>query len=359
MCKGQKYHNGNMNKNLIASHIEEILLAVCAIIVVCFWYFFYPHLLLMREASQLFLCNWDYFVERITLPGGLAQYIGEFLVQFFYHPFYGALIYAILFVITQRLTKKMFPQLNVILTFLPSIILWVVALQPYIPLTTTVAVVLVMFIIVLLPKHKKIRIVCAIILLPVVYWLAGPADYYWEEEHQSTLEEMKYDLKVRQKDWKGIVALYREQPSHSPAIQHAEQLAEYYLGIISEQKLYNKELFSNQSLKSEVSSFIMDEVYFHLGLVNMSQRATFEAMESIPNHNKSGRALKRLAETSIITRQYALAQKYLDVLEESIFYRKWAIKMRPLAENPELIQQYPHYQRLQEAYDKTQDAVFY
>ena len=348
-----------MNKSSIASHKEEILLSGCAIAIICFWYFFFPHLLLMREASQLFLWNWDYFSERIVVPGGFAQYIGEFLVQFFHHPFNGGLIYAALFVVAQQLTKHLFPRLPFILTFIPSLILWIIALHPYITLTLTVAILLVMLMIALLPKRKVARIICVILLLPIAYWLAGPADYYWEEEHPSTLEEMKYDLMVRQRDWSGIVTLYRKQSSVSPAIQHAERLAEYYLGLISEQELYNVQIFSNQSLRSEVSSFIMDEVYFQLGLINMSQRATFEAMESIPNHNKSGRALKRLVEASIITQQYSLALKYIDILEETAFYRQWASEMRLLAENPNLIQQHPQYQRLKDAYTNTQDAMFY
>ena len=348
-----------MNKSSIASHKEEILLAGCAVIVGCFWYFLFPHLLLMREASQLFLWNWDYFAERIVVPGGFAQYVGEFLVQFFYHPFYGALIYAALFIIAQQLTKRLLPRLPLVFTFIPSFILWAIALCPYIPLTLTVAILFVMLMIAFLPKRNTARIVGVIILLPIAYWLAGPADYYWQEEHPSTLEEMKYDLMIRQKNWNGIVTQYRKNPSTSPAIQHAERLAEYYLRLCSEQDLYNAALFSNQSLRSEVSSFIMDEVYYQLGLVNMSQRATFEAMESIPNHNKSGRALKRLTETSIITKQYSLALKYIAILEETTFYRQWAAKIRPLAENPELIQQHPHYQRMQEAYAQTKDVTFY
>ncbi|MCO7111572.1 DUF6057 family protein [Bacteroides uniformis] len=40
------------------------------------------------------------------------------------------------------------------------------------------------------------------------------------------------------------------------------------------------------------------EAYYHLGMVNTAQRFTFEAMEAIPNFNKSGRCFKRLAETN-------------------------------------------------------------
>ena len=346
-------------KERLSSYPKQILMSLLAITVFCFWYFLYPHLLLMRESSQLFLWNRDYLMERMMTVGGFSQYVGEFLVQFFYHPFYGALIYAALFVIAQQLTRRLFQRLPFLLTLIPSLILWGIALHPYIPLTTTVAILLVMLLATFLPLQRTKRVISIIILLPIAYWLAGPGDYYWEEEHPSTMEEMRCDYMIRHKDWRGITSFFTRHPSTSPAIQHAVRLASYQQGIIREQDLYHTDLFSNNALRSEVSSFIMDEIYLQLGLVNMSQRATFEAMESIPNHQKSGRALKRLAETSIITRQYTLALKYLDILQETTFYRPWALRTRLLAEDPQRIRQYPLYLRLQEVYDKTQDRVFY
>ena len=66
------------------------------------------------------------------------------------------------------------------------------------------------------------------------------------------------------------------------------------------------------------------EAYYHLGMVNTAQRFTFEAMEAIPNFNKSGRCFKRLAETNLINGQYEVAAKYLRLLRKTIFYRDWA-----------------------------------
>jgi len=82
-------------------------------------------------------------------------------------------------------------------------------------------------------------------------------------------------------------------------------------------------------------------------------------MESIPSHNKSGRALSRLVETSLITGQYEVALKYISILEDTSLYRTWARKMKPLAEHPQLIRQHPVYRRLQEIYQQTDDTFFY
>ena len=106
------------------------------------------------------------------------------------------------------------------------------------------------------------------------------------------------------------------------------------------------------------SAFIVSNLAALLSWPNISQRATFEAMEYIPNYNKSTRALKQLAETSIITEQYALAKKYLSILEETTFYRRWAKEMQSLADNPKLIEKYPLMQKSREKYEETTDIFF-
>ena len=61
-------------------------------------------------------------------------------------------------------------------------------------------------------------------------------------------------------------------------------------------------------------------------MINDAQRFAFEAMEAIPNFRKSGRCLKRLAETNLINGQYEVAAKYLRILSKTLFYKDWAKK---------------------------------
>ena len=55
-----------------------------------------PWLMTAREQSQLWLCSIDYLGIRLSEPGGLARYIGEFFVQFYYYILWGAIITALL-----------------------------------------------------------------------------------------------------------------------------------------------------------------------------------------------------------------------------------------------------------------------
>ena len=56
--------------------------ALLGIVVLLHWLWTYPHALSYQEQYQLFLWTWDYFVVRVGLPGGLADWLGEFIVQF-------------------------------------------------------------------------------------------------------------------------------------------------------------------------------------------------------------------------------------------------------------------------------------
>lgn len=106
------------------------------------------------------------------------------------------------------------------------------------------------------------------------------------------------------------------------------------------------------------SAFMVSDMAYLLYWTNISQRAAFDAMEYIPNYNKSGRALKRLVETNIISGHYDVARKYISILEKTTFYRKWAMSMRLLIDDPELIKNNSFLRESQESYADTEDVFF-
>jgi hypothetical protein len=420
-----------MNFKTFTSHYwQQIIVIILAISIFCFWLFVYPFVPLIREISVLFLWNSDYLTERIIVPGGLAQYVGEGLAQFFINPFNGAFCYAVLFIIAQQLSAKwishLLPRLKKGLQFVLSLlipaILWCLAMSPDIPLTPTIATILVlaagvpiMYIRPESPNRHKAIAVC--IATPITYWLTGPIaillvlcclrwalptiivftasmlgssyltpyplekvalgiDYYWtgDRETRSTYEEMECDMLMRQRNWSAIL---RKYPSpESPAVTSAVIFASHQEGQLSRQDFLSLLVSSNERQLSEPTLFSIENAYFvaNFGSLssafiasdiayqvywpNIAQRTAFDAMEYIPNNNKSGRALKRLAEISIITQQYDVARKYLSILEETTFYRGWAKQMRTVVEHPDLIKRHPIMQKSLEAYENTEDVFF-
>jgi hypothetical protein len=73
--------------------VKYLLFALLAFGLLYFWH---PEILNYHEQNQLFLWTGDYLMKRLSLPGGLAYWLGEFVVQFFYVPWLGALLMALL-----------------------------------------------------------------------------------------------------------------------------------------------------------------------------------------------------------------------------------------------------------------------
>ena len=85
-------------KKFISRYGKMTLVALFGLCIFLFWYCGYPQALCYQEQNQLFLWSADYFWHDLSVAGGLADYISEFLVQFYYVTVLGAAILAFLFV---------------------------------------------------------------------------------------------------------------------------------------------------------------------------------------------------------------------------------------------------------------------
>lgn len=399
------------SKSYICNNKSWLLTVAMGIAVYCYFVLFVPFLMLAREQSQLFLWSSSYLLERLSCPGGLAQYLGELMVQFFYNPFLGGLWYVMLFVGVQQLVQRLGRSVVkskylLALSIVPSLGLTYLWTQIHIPMTLSIAVFLALSLaVVLVPLSFRQQLGWLLCLIPVGYWLIGPAvvlaiipitykkkqilaaavlvlqlvvcvvassrfavypltqlargvDYYWDEEKLGTLDEMAYDMMIRQLRWSDMVNRYQQHPTESLAIRDAVSVALWQTQQIDQQEMLSNFTLSGKTLRSISSAFLMSEVGMQVGMVSIAQRAAFEAMEAAPNYNKSARALRRLVETNLITGQPQVALKYIAILEQTTFYRSWAKKMRPMAEQPELVDQHPYYHRLKEVYDNGKDVFF-
>ena len=66
------------------------------------------------------------------------------------------------------------------------------------------------------------------------------------------------------------------------------------------------------------------EIFYQLGMVNNARRYCFEALNAVPDYQKSAPVFKLLAEISLVNENYEMARKYLKSLSRTLFYRQWA-----------------------------------
>ena len=227
---------------------------------------------------------------------------------------------------------------------------------PYLLMVLPVVVWLMANFIRFLPKAKQWVNVAEVMLVLVV--LVGLVDLGYDKKKYELIE---YDYLVRVRDWNAIIAKAEKQTPDLPMSVSATNLALAMSNQLGDRafEFYQRGpqgLFPKFE-RNFASSQLTGEIYFHLGLINTAQRLAFESMEAIPNYNKSARVVKRLAETNIINGQYKIAEKYLRMLEKTIFYRLWAQRMIAILGNEQAINDHPLYGTLRQ-YKLQEDILF-
>lgn len=415
-------------KQFIDKYSGLMITALLFIAVFLFWLHCYPQAMNFQEQNQLFLFSTDYLFQRIALPGGVADWLSELVVQFYYLPWLGALLLALIAIAIQRLillsAKNKSLTVN-ILSLLPVVLLvgvmgdenvllsypiailcvltaavcmrhmpwwndfiavpllywlfgpmtivyvllriignprkewwtiiWLPAVQllaytlfikeyPLIevvlginyyriplvlmmPKTLWIVPLTIVVLAFLFSKHKKpysfiqsllslaVVIVCAIVGVR----LGFPKDKY---------ELLMQDYLVRQGKWQEIIDRAEHYQVKTAFSSNAVNLA---LGMTHQ--LADRQFTFYQSgedalimpmIRDNMSNFPSAEAFYQLGMNNSAKRYMYDIQESIINGRQSGRCMKRIAECLVIDGQYKVAQKYLDVLKQTLFYRQWA-----------------------------------
>lgn len=175
-------------KNLMIKTWKPLLSLLFGVAVVIFWAVPYVGGLCFQEQYQMFLFDTGYFLERIVLPGGLADYISEFLVQFYYMPVLGGAIIALLLMGIQAAVWGLMKQYGArhdfpgyLLSFLPSIALWCAMGDQNVLLSFVVALfgALVIGWIHNRFHNRLVKVGFELVSTALVYWFLGPVVFLY------------------------------------------------------------------------------------------------------------------------------------------------------------------------------------
>lgn len=483
-------------RSFIHKHLQGILSLLFAVAVALFWAFPYRCALSYQEQYQLFLFTPSYFTERISVPGGLADYAAEFITQFYYVYAIGAILLALVFFCLQRLTWVLMRRSGVsrswyLLSFIPAVALWALMGNENVLLSFAIALLgmeELMFHYIIVRDHSRGWVAPAVYLLiavPVGYWLFGPVvigvalsatynpyrpyetsqtlperavksnsqtlltPYGWAllsvlyfvlivwlcghflqypyyklfgginyfrypgiipvmqwivaalfalplvvfylprlegkkavraeiaqltiimlatvpllhfSFDRATYELIDYDYLVRTHQWQRIIEKAEKRQASSPMSVSCVNLALAMQGQLCD-RLFE---FYQNGAEGLFPTFTRDmtsplptaEAFYQLGMVNDAERYAFEAQEAIPNYRKSGRLTRRIAQCEIINGNYAVAAKYLRMLEHSLFYRQWAKSQERFLYNSAAVKADPEYGRLGDIRIKRHDYLF-
>ena len=154
---------------------------------------------------------------------------------------------------------------------------------------------------------------------------------------QSALSK-ELDYYSRTEQWDKILKLCKRQPLMKKSHIRYVNIALGHKGELGDQMFSYHQEGSEGILmpwnQSAYASILLSDAYFVMNHIALSQRMAFEGFVC----NNNPRMLKRLIQTNLIFGTYPVAEKYLDVLENTVCYRNWAKAHRKYLYNDDEIE---------------------
>ena len=360
---------------------RKIFYIVLSVFGAAVWLFFAlacPGQLHFTEGNQTFLYTCSYARETLCQAGGLANYIGAFLTQFYYWPLLGGLLIAALAALTAlALGKLCRSDVLLPLCLLPSAAYVVLLCDPNWTLAGFVALCAALWVVAGLCriKNRPVRYISFALSAPLVYYallkakffeyMIAPVKLYWivlgacaavalcislvrsrkdmmalqivlyvavfaatgvgmVKRHDRLDEEIhRYGYLVRIHDWDGILKEAARKESNSPVSTNAINLALVMKGELGE-RMFTFFQKGTRSLVNFEERQVSSEILFLCGFVNEAQHVAFEDMASNPNRTRGVYHLTRLAQFGAVgSRSKALNEKYINTLHNTLFYRNF------------------------------------
>lgn len=328
---------------------------VWGILVVCYYLAYtgiLSHIIAYHEQHHLFLFTEEYF-ERQMQSEGFFSYLTSFIIQFFYHPALGSALLAILIASVYGLTRGIIYQLfgkedllhlsvipslalffhtmeashtlvpvtiSVLVLSLINIILWAFRrYQPFIPVFQKVGI-----------SSKKLRI--ALSIIPLFIYAGYGYQHFIKSYNRSEGVMLKTEMFIKAKEWDKALEytrMYLGSGKTNQLISYFHHLALFHTGQLPHklfefpQKLGVKALYfpwNSDSRESEYGHFLYED----LGYINEAHRWEFESMvvwgETAPH-------LLNLAKYNIVNHRPKVAQRFINKLKQSLFYKEQAYEL--------------------------------
>lgn len=129
----------------------------------------------------MFLFDSEFFMERVSMPGGIARYIAEFIVQLYNNVIIGGAVVGLLLVLLQLLVWQLFKSKSnsshagYVMSFVPSLLLWYHMGAIMTRYTFVIALLMAVVAMCCCPRKNRVgRLVYLIVAVPLLSWLAGP-----------------------------------------------------------------------------------------------------------------------------------------------------------------------------------------
>ena len=164
---------------------------------------------------------------------------------------------------------------------------------------------------------------------------------------KDTHETLAYEYLIRHERYQEVLGRAKKYQPQNAVSASAVNLCLFMEGQLQEHftEYYQcgTEGLILPSIRDNLSDSPSAEALWMMGMPNITLQYSFDLQESIQNGRKSGRFTARIAECNIVNGWYDRAVRYLDTLEKSLFYRKWARERKRMIKDESLVMADPYY----------------
>ena len=318
-----------------------MVMALWAVAIWCFFQFCYPYHFFFQEQNQIFLCSWDYISTYFEKSGGLARLAGDFLTQFYYYLYLGAIILISCLLLIGALWYTALRNLKVsmavalILALLLMTFVAVCHFSTSYRLSSTISVIgwgLLLWLVSLMPGWKKQLVILALAMLPT-YLLFGLPEVKKMQGPDLILEkDFAVDCEYYFGNHDKVIKMVEGENKWTDQMLFFYNLAQAQRGELPDHLLdfTPNYLGTFEKIGPDTPMLTirnMNELYWALGDMTFTERAAM--MTNVFSHNnRNVRMMRRLAECNIVSGDTLAAEKYLRILDKTLVYRRWADNIR-------------------------------
>ncbi|NLY24456.1 MAG: hypothetical protein GX042_05515 [Bacteroidales bacterium] len=346
-------------------YLRFILFAVLSL----FYFFMYQgvlsHVIFYHEQHQLFLFSSNYFQQTLQTEG-VPGYITNFVIQFFYIHQLGSAILALIlgsvYLLLNQVIRTITGRDDLLqVAVIPSLFLFFYTMPVDNSLKLPVAVFVILLllnILILISKrlfkrkkyihippllNNRLSVAVTVVLL---FSYAGYGYYHFMKSYNVSEHIMvKAEQHARSGNWEKVLEYtgnYLGRGRSNQLISYFHNLALYHKGELPYRLFDHPQALGVESLYFPWNSDSRESEYGYmlyekLGYINEAHRWEFEAMvvwgETAPH-------LMNLARYNLVNGRPLVAQRFINILKQSLFYRDEATKMEEGSD--EIMPSLPH-----------------
>ena len=327
-------------KKVLSRYYPATVIVIWAIIIWCFFQFWYPYHFFFQEQNQIFLYSCDY-IETYRGSGWLARLIGDFLTQFYYYLYVGATILTLCLLTIATLLYiglRNFKVTRIVALILALVVMTFVAVCHFSTsyrLSSTISImgwVLLLWLVSVMKGWKYRLLITALALLPT-YLLFGFPQVKKLQGPDFVLEkDFAVDCEYYFGNHDKVIKMVEGYDQWTSQMLFFYNLSQAERGQLPDNllKFMPTDLGTFYQIGPETPMLTirnMNELYWVLGDMTFTERAAMMT-NVFSRDNRNVRMMRRLAECNIVSGDSLAAEKYLRILDKTLVYRQWAQNLR-------------------------------